>query len=230
MSPWWGLAIALNPGLLFAVSADTGESVQVALMLLAFLAWLRGRWLWAGVVITLGCFTKEALLLLPLGLFLWEALRFALGERPTDVGRRLAALVCGPVLYGVWVAYCLHVFGALPQGQGDFNLGAPFTGWVGTFQKAQAMVLEGGGQVGMPAVALLTSLGGLLILGVVRALRVRSLVDPFFVLLTIVALCTNFNVLLFPKDLIRMVALTGALLPFVIAGRMPSVAARPGRC
>ena len=120
------------------------------------------------------------------------------------------------------------MFGVVPQRQGDFNLDAPFTGWVGTVQKAQAMVLEGGGQIGMPAVALLTSLGGLLILGLVRAVRIRSLVDPLFILLAIVALCTNFNVLLFPKDLIRMVALAGALLPFVIAGRMQSVEPEAG--
>jgi len=227
MSAWWGLSIALNPGLLFAVSVDTSETIQAALVLLAFLAWSRKRWLWAGVVIALACFTKEPLLLLPLSLFLWEGARFASGFRPSHVGRRVAALVCGPVLYGAWIGYCRHVFGVLPSSQ-ETQLGWPFAGWVVTFQKAQAMVFDTRGQIGMTTVALLTALGGLLVLGLVRAVRFRAIVDPLFILFAALLFCTNFYVLLFPKDLIRVATLTAVLLPFVVAGRTRPATTQPG--
>src|SRR4029079_12319050 len=65
MSPWWGVSIALNPGLLFAVSVDASETVAVALTLLALLAWRRERWLTAGVAIAAGCLPKDPLVRVP---------------------------------------------------------------------------------------------------------------------------------------------------------------------
>ena len=46
-------------------------------------------------------------------------------------------------------------------------------------------------------------------------------------LLVLIAVCSNWMVLLFPKDLFRTLALTFALLPFVLAGRADREAA-PG--
>jgi hypothetical protein len=232
LSPWWGLSVALNPGLLFAVSVDTSETVGLALALVAIVAWSRGRWLWAGVAIAAGCFTKEPLLLVPLGLLAWELVRFARGTRPSQIGRRVAALVTGPVLYAAWIAYCWWVFLVLPSSQIN-QLAWPLAGWVDTFHRAADMTQSGDAQVGMATSALLVATGGLLALGLVRATRLVSPVDPVFAALAILAFCTNWLVLLYPKDLVRTMALPLALLPFVVgaavAGTHRGSADEPGR-
>jgi hypothetical protein len=217
MSAWWGLSIALNPGLIFAVTSDTSETVELAAALLTILLWLRGRRRWAGVAIAVGCFTKEPLLLVPAAIFAWEALGFAFGRRPTNLRERLGALLAGPMLYAIWALYCRHVLGGLPSSQVD-QLTYPFTGWIQTIHKATAQMRRGDAQIGMVTVAFLVPVGGLLLLGLVRALRLRGPLDAIFVGLAALVFCTNWLVLLYPKDLIRLVALPLALLPFVLAG------------
>ena len=43
-SPWAGLLVALNPGLVYATTIDTSEPVAAALLAVALLLWIRGRW------------------------------------------------------------------------------------------------------------------------------------------------------------------------------------------
>jgi len=75
--------------------------------------------------------------------------------------------------------------------------------------------------------ALLAAVAGLLVFGLVRAVRLRWPFDALFVLLAILALCSNWWVLLFPKDLLRTIALPFALLPFVVAGKRSAAAVAP---
>jgi hypothetical protein len=64
---------------------------------------------------------------------------------------------------------------------------------------------------------LLVAFGGVLLIGLVRALRLRGPADAAFTAFAALALCTNWLVLLFPKDFLRATAaLPLALVPFVI--------------
>jgi len=234
MSPWWGLSIALNPGLLFAVSVDASETVAVALTLLALLAWRRERWLTAGVAIAAGCFTKEPLVLVPAGLLVWETVQWARLGRPSTLSRRAAAIVAGPLLYALWIAYVGWEFTIFPFEQ-IHQLEAPPHGWNDTLARARDFVATGAyAQDGMLTPALLAATAGALLLGLARAIRVRAPHDPIYALLVLVALASNWLVLLFPKDLVRVIALPFALLPFVLGGhgvegqdRAPAQAAIP---
>jgi hypothetical protein len=164
----------------------------------------------------LGCFTKEPLLLVPVGLFVWEAVRLARGRRPTRVTARVGALTIGPALYGVWVGYCWWVFYRLPARDSNL-LGWPLTGWVDTFRRAAVQNQFVDAQIGMVASALLVGVGAILVLALVRAARFETPIDSVFVPLAVLVFCTNWLNLLYPKDLIRLVALPVALLPFVFS-------------
>jgi hypothetical protein len=89
---WAGLAIALNPGLIYSTTIDTSEPVAAALLLVVLLLWLRGRWRLALPLIVALCFMKEWFVLVPVGLALWEPLRFVRTRRP-ELRVRSGALV-----------------------------------------------------------------------------------------------------------------------------------------
>jgi hypothetical protein len=218
MSPWWGLSVAVNPGLLLAVSVDTSETVMLALTFLAVLAWMKSRWLSAGLAIGVGCFTKEPLLLIPAGLLLWECIQLRRRGRPSQLYSRLGAIIAGPSLYFVWILYAGYVFGSLPfEGSTQITF-PPVMGLVETLRLAAvAAESEGGAQFGLVAPALLVSVAGVFLLAVVRAVRLRWPLDAIFILMAGLIFCENWWVLLFPKDLMRTVAVPLALLPFVIA-------------
>ncbi|MGN6474303.1 MAG: AZOBR_p60025 family cell surface glycopolymer formation protein, partial [Mycobacteriales bacterium] len=97
-SPWGGLLIATSPGLLYAASVDTTETVGAALIALAFLAWARERYLLAAVVIALACLDKEQYITVPLGLLVWEGVGWWRSrERPAQLDRKVIAIITGPV-------------------------------------------------------------------------------------------------------------------------------------
>ncbi len=229
MSPWWGLSVALNPGLLFVVTVDASETVGLAFALLAVLAWTRERWLLAGLAIAAGCFTKEPLILVPVALVVWEGVEWARRGRPLELLQRIGAIVAGPVLYAIWVAYVGWVFTIFPFEQ-IHQVVAPPSGWLDTLKRAAGFTVAGvEPQVSMVTPALLVSLAGLLVLGLAKAVRCRHPLDPIFVLMAIIAFSSNWLVLLFPKDLLRTVAIPLALLPFVIGGseRVTTAAREP---
>src|SRR5207248_2841420 len=76
-----------------------------------------------------------ALVLVPVGLLVWEGARFAAGRRPTRLAARAGALTIGPALYGAWIGYCSWVFGRLPVSDSHL-LAWPLAGWVDTFHRA----------------------------------------------------------------------------------------------
>jgi hypothetical protein len=222
MSAWWGLSVALNPGLLFAVTADCSETVALALVLVAILAWMRERWLLAGVALALGCFTKEPLLLLPFAFGVYEAYRrLRSGQRPSQLRSRIAALLAGPVLYAAWLVYCEWVFARLPS-SGINQVALPLAGWLTTVRDAWGQLAYGDSQVGSVTAPLLVAFGGALVVGLVRAVRLRGPTDAAFAAFAVLALCTNWLVLLFPKDFLRTAALPIALVPFVVGATSPT--------
>src|SRR4051794_27494750 len=54
LSPWWGLSVALNPGLVYSVTALTSEAAGLAALFGGLLAWRRGRWVAAAVILAAG--------------------------------------------------------------------------------------------------------------------------------------------------------------------------------
>jgi hypothetical protein len=92
-SPWGGLVIALNPGLLFAVNHDTSEPVGAALLLLGLFAYVRGRRGWALGLLAALCFVKEPLVLVPLAIAGWEFWRTR--RPPRSCPRSSGGCTCG---------------------------------------------------------------------------------------------------------------------------------------
>jgi len=122
-SPWWGLLVALSPGLMTALAFDTTEILLAATTVLGLLLWLRGHWT-AGIVLIAACFAKELGWAVPLGLGLYEVARFVrsgamdrfwqrqrrfrslyASVQTAGLLRRLAVLAIGPALSSAWFAY-----------------------------------------------------------------------------------------------------------------------------
>jgi len=110
------------------------------------------------------------------------------------------------------------VFLRLPS-SGINQVALPFTGWVTTIHDAWGQLAYGDSQVGSVTAPLLVGFGGVLVVGLVRAVRLRGPVDAVFATFALLAFCTNWLVLLFPKDFLRTAALPLALVPFVIGAR-----------
>ena len=209
---WGGLAVALNPGLVFAVNTDTSEPLGAALLLLGLAAYVRGRRGWAFALLAALCLVKEPLVLVPLGIGAWDLWR---RRRPP----LLAAAVVPAALW--WVYLRIHL-GAFPFGQGSERLTAPLTGWTrGLLDAASQSWNEGvdTAQLGQAAVPLIIVVGLAILTAALFALRLRSVVDPAFLVLAALYACITPNGVQYPKDLTRELALVLVLLPFVLAAR-----------
>lgn len=211
LTPWLGLTVAVNPGLLYAVTSDTSEAFAVGLLGIGLLAWLHDRVALAGAAFVALCLTKEPFVVVPIGLGVWELLRSGVGWR------RSAWLAAGPVALAAWFAYLRLTLGEWPFTEGPENLTFPIAGWIETLGFAADLSLnEGGHQVGAAALPLLIATGALLLVGVGRAIRLRSPLDiPYLGLVAVIA-CLTWFALLFPKDMMRNVAPATYLLPFVL--------------
>jgi hypothetical protein len=217
---WGGLVVAFSPGAIFALTADTSEPVALAAVACALLAWRRRRLLPAAAALTAACLIKEPLLLVPAGLLAWEAVRWLRGVRIPRVRAKLLALSVGPVAFGAWYLYLRSAFGVWPleQEAGDF-LTVPFTGWADSLKKAAGMATGAfeSSQIGSASLALLIVVGAALLVGMVRAARLRSPLDTVFLLYALLIFSLNWLGILYPKDLVREAALPLALLPAVLA-------------
>ena len=198
-TPWAGVFVAMSPGLVSAVIADTAEPVGVAVIALAILFWLRGRIAWAAVFLIAACLVKEPYVLVPV------------------------ALAAGPLLFGVWYAYLRFNFGLWPFRASVSLWGPPIVGWVDTFRRALGLAGTdfNGAQLGAVLVPLLVTLAAALIFGALRALRLRTPLDVLFLLFFLLTALLNWWTLLYPKDLVRELIVPLLLLPAVIAS-LPS--------
>jgi hypothetical protein len=207
---WGGLAVALNPGLVFAAANDTSETLGAALLLLGLLAHVRGRSGWAVGLLGALCLVKEPFLLVPLAIAAWELRR---GDRRPFV---VFALV--PAL--AWWLYIRVQLGSFPFGQGSSRLTAPFVGWERALLDAASQSWNSGvdtAQLGQAAVPLLAVTALAIVAATVLALRLRTVVDPVFLVLAALYACIVSKGVQYPKDLIRELAPVLLLLPFVFA-------------
>jgi hypothetical protein len=217
-SPWWGLMIAVNPGLVFSVTVLTSEPVGVAIASVGLLLWLRGRPVVAAVAFAGACLVKELFVLVPAALFAWELLQLVRHRSMPGRGLRLALLAVSVVPLAWWYVYLRLHFGVLPAAAEPGNIGAPFLGWYDTFRRAVGLSRSGASQLGTFTIPLLAITAGAIVVGVVRALRLRSPFDVIFLLLALLVITLNWLILLYPKDVVRELALVPLLLPAVIAG------------
>jgi hypothetical protein len=216
---WAGLAIALNPGLVYSTTIDTSEPVAAALLLVVLLLWLRGRWRVALPLIAALCFMKEWFVLVPVGLGLWELLRFARTRR-RELRRRSAALVLSIVPFGFWYLYVLLRFDEWPASPTRDFLQLPPTGWIQTMRGAaeRGTGTFDGVVTGHATVPLLAVAGAALAFGAFRALRLRTPVDAVYLAFMPVVFAMNKWGLMYAKDMIRELAIPLVLLPAVVAG------------
>lgn len=221
-TPWGGLAVALNPGLLFAVSVDTTEPLGAALLVIALLAYLGERRALAFAMFVALGFVKEPLVLVPIAIAAWDLWR----------RRRPPILAAAVVPVAVWWLYLRIHLGAFPFGQGTQRLTAPFLGWARALSAAAAQSWNPGvdtAQLGQAAVPLIVVAGLLILVAGIRALRVVTAVDVALLVLAALYACGSTNAFQYPKDLIREPALVLLLVPFVLAsapGRSPESARR----
>jgi hypothetical protein len=219
-SPWWGgLLIAFSPGLIFSVTADTSEPMALALMGLLLLAYMNERWVWVGVLSVLACLTKEPLVALAVGLVVWERLRARRGRGAPDRAIRMFAVALGPIALIAWTVYLQRRFGVWPSSP-TAALGSlpPLLGWIDTFARAAELARRGSDpmQIGTAALAILPAVGGAMVVGVIKAFRLRTFLDVLFLLFALMVFSLNWLQLLNPKDLIRLIVIAAALLPAVL--------------
>ncbi len=240
-SAWWGMLVALNPGLISAVTSDTTEPALTAVVILGVLLWLRRR-RGAGLVLTMGCFVKELGVLVPVGLALFEIALLlrddrlrALGARPAlldgiralaeDHLRPIAVLAIGPLLLLLWWTYVRSQFGAWPAaayGQSASGL-APLLGIADTLRReAQAILGPADAvQIGMGTLPLVVAVSVAFMLGLVRSLEVKTPFEAILLPIAILVLSYNWYLLEYPKDLLRNTAVPLIFLALVPLARPP---------
>jgi hypothetical protein len=213
-TPWGGLAVALNPGLVFAVESDNSESLGAALLLGGLLAYVRGRRASAVGLLAALCLVKEPLVLVPLAIAAWELWRF----------RRLPVVLAAVVPAAVWWIYVRIQLGAFPFGQGQSRLSPPFVGWERALVDAAKQSWDNSidtAQLGQAAVPLIIVVALAILVAAIRALRLRVAVDPAYLALAALYACITSKGVQYPKDLIRELALVLTLLPFVFIPALP---------
>ena len=236
-SPWAGLLVALNPGLLFAVGADLSEALSTGVLALALWFWFTSKRTIAYPLLVLLCFFKFQLVLVPVGLGLWELAR---GIRATPwrvPWRSLFGLAAGPILFGLWQIYVHSRLGEWPTSLGPELLSVPPLGFFSTMGLLGhvSQLYSGDAQVVAAMLPILVAVFVLFVIGLVRALRLRNAIDCIFVFQALMFLALNDWNVYFPKELIRVMAIPAILLVFVLMpddkarrfGRFPAVTA-PG--
>ncbi|MDQ4065181.1 MAG: hypothetical protein M3161_03970, partial [Actinomycetota bacterium] len=213
-SPWWGLATAFNPGVIYSVTSLTSEPVGTALLALGLLMWMRGRFVIAAATFVVLCFTKDPYVLVPVALAAWELLIWW-RRRDRDVVMRVALLAPGPLLLIAWYAYLTNALGQSPFAAGEGLLAFPLRGWIETLRIAAA---DATGpflsmQIGAASLAIVAAVGALILAALLSATRLRNPVDPAFISQAVIVLMLGPLALLYSKDLIRSLVPVTFLLP-----------------
>jgi hypothetical protein len=203
---WGGLLVAFSPGLLYAATVDTTETFGVALIALTFLAWVKGRYGLAALLIVAVCLDKEQYVVVPLGLAVWEIVdarrRRARPDRPAI---KAVAVIAGPVVLSVWYLYVHSRLRAWPWTYQPSNFGKPFAGWWQTFYFAH--VLSSGSfeqsQIGAITPPVLVAVAAIITLAAIKALRIRSPFDAPLLGMAVITSMQGWRTLLYPHELIR---------------------------
>jgi hypothetical protein len=225
-SGYEALLVILNPGLIYASLHALAEPLSVALLLGSLAAYVSGRMRVALVGFALLPLTKEQLLVVPLGVALWELWRRRAGVRT------IAPLVATVVPSVAWWIYARAQLGAWFT-SGDTALGAPFAGWRRALVDAGVNSIDVNplrNQIGEETLIVLVALLALLAIAAVAGLRCRSPVDVVYLALAAIAVCLAPNATTSLRDALRNTSLLVALAAFVIGSPplLPTWSARLG--
>jgi uncharacterized membrane protein YhaH (DUF805 family) len=219
-NPWLGLVVAVVPGLLYAATVSTTETVGAALVVSALLAWEYRRWSLAAALLLLCCLDKEQYVAVPVGLAVWEAVQWRRSGRPRQVRARATALGLGPVALSMWYLYVHARLHEWPSSYQSGNLGTPIAGWQQTMQYAHALsqgTFEQS-QIGAVAPPVLAALAVLLLIAAVHASRLRTVADAPYLCLVLITACQGWRTLLYPHEIFRTPAVATLLAVVVLLG------------
>lgn len=226
LTPWGGLAIALNPGLVFAVTTNTSEAITAGLLTVALLLWLRDRWIAGGVLLAILCFFKFQMTLVPLALIGWELIEFLRKRTNLQmIEKRIALLAAGPVLFVLWLVYVAQRFSELATSGAPEFLSLPFVGFLDTLRQLSPVGAMDPTQVQLASAQLpiLVCLLALFVVGLARASHIDHPLDTVFLLQGGFVLLLNWWNLFYPKDMLRSLAIPVSLLIVVLALRRKSL-------
>ena len=230
-SPWWGLAVALNPGIVYAVTADTSEPVGVAVALAGLVLWFSGRRVAGALVLAFAVVCKEPLLIVPASLVAWEVLQTMRRRAEDGAPFRIALLAVPAVVFVAWQAYLYSRFGVWPLADNGGLLAAPFAGFVDGGRISYGLTFGSfeASQLGAAALPLMIAFGGAMLVGVVRSLRLRTPFAIMFLLFAVLSFTFEWQVFYYPKDLLRWAAIALTALPaaFLSEERAPVVVPDP---
>ena len=215
-SGWWGLTVALNPGLIYALTAVCSETAGGAAIAMSLLMWTRGRYLAAAPWLVLTCVIKEPFVLVPVGLAAWEAITWIRGRRVHKLLQRGAVLAAGPALFSVWYVYLRVHFGEWPHEastEGFFFF--PFVGWGRSLGDAAGLANRSfyESQIGAASGPLIAAFVGACVVGAAWAVRLRTALDPVYLLFALLITTLGPLGLVYPKDMMRLTAIPLMLLP-----------------
>jgi hypothetical protein len=208
-SGWEGLFVALNVGLIGAVTHDLAEPLGAALLLGALAARVWGKPRLAWFCLALLPLAKEQLILVTVALVVWE-----LVQRRGRTAALLATAVIPAVLW--WTYARLHLGAWFTSG--DTALGAPLNGWHYALVHATVTshgLLDGRGAARAAAVVVLLALLVVLALAGLRALRLRDPVQLCYLGLAAVAACLAPNATVVVSTALRNTSFLLVLVPFV---------------
>lgn len=223
-SAWVGLVVAFSPGLLYAGTVDTTETLGAALIAVSFLAWLRQRFVAATLVLMMTCLDKEQYITVPIGLFVWEVVQAKRRRsRPDHSAAKLCAILSGPGALSVWYVYVHARLQAWPWTYEPDNFGVPFVGWRRAFAMAHSMANSDFAQseIGTVTPAVLVATALIIAVGAVAALRLRAIFDATLIGLAVVTSMQGRNTLVFPHELFRTPAIAVLLAVVVLLTRPP---------
>jgi hypothetical protein len=219
LSRWWGLGLALVPGMVVGVMFGTAEPLGVAIAAVGLSLLGDRRLVPAALAFAAAGLTKETYLVFAGAAALWLLLRSraGLGER---VRASATVLVPGTVLLGAWWWY---VDVMVPPGRSDQagldSIAAPLVGWSHTLSRIAAGGYVADAPVGGLGPATLVVTFALLVLAVVLTLRAETLLDWTGLVLGI------YGLMIAGAQLDRFLSAARALAPCVLGAALGVTAA-----
>jgi hypothetical protein len=213
---WEGLAVALNPGLLYAAAHDLAEPLSAALLLAGLLAYVRGRRVLAVVAFAFLVLSKEQFATVPLAIAAWELLR---RRARIQEAALLAASILPAAVWWIWLRFHL---GAWFTANTQTAFAVPLSGWKRALLDAGLHSYSSDptqNQFGEATIVVVAALGGLLLVAGLLAGRLRSPSDAAFLPLLVIIVCLSATATLYERDLLRNVAVALVLVPFALAAR-----------
>jgi len=177
-SPWWGLCYPSFWGLLLCLLRCLPEPLSIAFLALAIWAYLKEKWIWWAVGLSLAALTQETTLMVSMAFLSHFLLK-------REYGRTLYVLP--PFLaYGAWQGYIFYRFKTFSFLGGTQNFSLPFQGLL---QKLVSLTGQHFFFENIPELIYLTAVFGLILIAFYQVLKKM---DPLTLSFAGYALMTAF--------------------------------------